>query len=189
MGEKSKTNVRIRLTNSRIILIAALIIAFGAGVTYQLFIPKPVTSVQYDSFILNFRQDLNEAKKVPVRPSEDVLYRDLMNGLVENVTIVFEPVNGGDSLYGVEAFEIAYKLKLGYLVRGINPGFNAINVTSYENLPGKIQNPIIALVHPAYANETSVSIDGHVVTIKGKTAKDLDLATEKFLMVTLGIEV
>jgi hypothetical protein len=68
------------------------------------------------------------------------------------------------------------------------PSFNAMPVEEYANLPGKIQNPIIALVHPKYANETAVRNEGHVTYISGTNYKDFDLATIRFLMVVLGID-
>ena len=180
---------KIGFNRNRIIFILALSAIAFAVLYYQFFVPKPITSVQYGNYILNFRADLREASKVPVYPAEDALYREMMHGLVQNVTIAFKPTNGDDALYAVEAFEITYKLRLGYTVRDFNVGFNSMAVNSYENLPGKIQNPIIAIVHPVYANETSVRVDGHVVTIKGKTPGELDLAVSKFLMASLGIEV
>jgi hypothetical protein len=180
---------KLKFTKNRIIFILALSVIVFIALYYYFFVPKPITSVQYGNYILNFRSDLREASKVPVYPSEDALYLEMMHGLVQNVTIAFKPTNDGDAIYSVEAFEITYKLRLGYMIRNFNPGFNSMNVSSYENLPGKIQNPIIALVHPVYSNETSIRVEGHVVTIKGKTLEDFDLAVDKFLMVTLGIEV
>ena len=44
-------------------------------------------------------------------------------------------------------------------------------------------------MHPVYANETAVRNEGHVTYISGKTFEELDLATVKFLMVVLGIDM
>jgi hypothetical protein len=140
---------------------------------------------------LSFRADLKEASKIPVYPSEEILYRALINPLVENVTIVFVPVEGENGIYVVNAWEIVMKLSLAYEQIGIKPGFNGINLTSYENieLHGKIQNPYIVLVHPRYANETSLKLKDHTIFISGKSEKEFDLATVKLLMIALKIKV
>ncbi|OGI15028.1 hypothetical protein A3K63_04105 [Candidatus Micrarchaeota archaeon RBG_16_49_10] len=190
MAENREKGLKIKFTTTRAALIVAMASIAVALLFYQYLVPKPITSVAYGNYILNFELDLREADKVPVYPSEEAINRELMHGLVQTVTIAFKPVDSaGNSLYSKESMQIIFNLRPGYLVRDLNPSFNAVNVTSYEYLPGKIQNPIIALVHPAYANETSVSVDGHVVTIKGRTSEELILATEKFLMAALGIEV
>ena len=99
--------------------------------------------------------------------------------------------------YIVEEIEIINKMMIAYRkmidsYKGetINmPTFNAMPVENYADLPGKIQNPIIALVHPKYANETAVRNDYHVTYISGKTHEEFDLATIKFLMIVLGIDL
>jgi len=189
-GEKG---LRISFTKNRVIFILSLSVVAFIALYYHFFIPKPITSVHYGNYILNFRADLREASKVPVYPSEDALYREMMHGLVQNITIAFKPASESENPYYIlEIYELLYpKLPLAYSRLKLSPSFNRepLIVDSYENLPGKIQNPIIALVHPIYSNETSIRVEGHVVTIRGKTPKDFDLAVDKFLIVTLGIEV
>jgi hypothetical protein len=159
---------------------------------YIFYVPKPITTWNFYGVILNFRVDLREASKIPVYPSEDVVNTQLMNPLVKNITIVYKPSSPKDnSYYAAEAFEIATKLYYGYRALEYEmPKFITMNVSSYENLPGKIQNPIIALVAPSYSNETAVVVDpGHIVFIKAKNLQEFDLATVKFLMSALRIKV
>jgi hypothetical protein len=159
-------------------------------------VPKPLTSCTYRGETFFFRADLREADKVPVYPGESELYRDTMHPLVDNVTIAYKDV-GEAGYYAIEAFEITHKMKIAYLhllgsesgASRETPGFNVEVVDQYAYLPGKIQNPIIALVHPIYANETAVRNEGHVTYISGKTFEELDLATVKFLMVVLGLDL
>ena len=182
----------------RIVLIAAILLVLAGYVSYQIFFaPKPITSWDYGGRVLHFRADLREADKVPVYPGEMQVYLDTMHPLAKNVTIVYKDT-GDDEYYSVEAFEITYKMKIAYMnlvgtdIEGKTskvPTFNAEAVDQYANLPGKIQNPIIALVHPVYANETAVRNEGHVTYISGETFEQLDLATVKFLMIVLGIDI
>lgn len=185
--------------NAAIVLVAAAL-AIGAYYVYYRFY-QPITMIDYKGTTIAFRTDLREAAKVPVYPGESELYRDTMHQLVQNVTIVFKDAGSdGNPYYIVEEVEIANKMKLAYMltfgttnldtgeiVPATSPGFDAMEVESYENLPGKIQNPIIAIVHPKYANETSVRNEGHVTIISGTDLHQLDLAVVRFLMVELGI--
>jgi len=135
---------------------------------------------------------LREAEKIEVYPSEQALYLELMSSLVENITIAFKPVAEEENpYYMLQILEIIPKLSFAYSKRNLNPYFDRdpLIVESYENLPGKIQNPIIALVHPIYSNETAIRVDGHVVFLKAKNYKDFDLVTVKLLMVALRIEI
>jgi len=183
--------IKIKI-QKRVLIIFFVIIAvsFSVVIFYMSYKPyEPITAVNYYGKIINFRVDLRKADGIPVYPSDSALYLELMHPLVQNITIAVKPVNGTENAYyGIEAFEIT-KLLYGYARIGTKPGFNAINVSSYEHLPGKIQNPIIALVHPVYSDETAIRIENHVIFIKAKNYEEFDLATVKFLIVALGIEL
>jgi len=188
--------VEIKLSKNIVRLAAVLVIIVGLLFYYIFFFPKPIKTWDYRGMTLTFRTDLRKADKVPVYPGETEIYLDTMHPLVKNVTIAFKDV-GEYGYYATEAFEITYKMKLAYIhlvgsesgSAAETPTFNVEVVEEYANLPGKIQNPIIALVHPAYANETAVRNEGHVTYISGKSYEELDLATTKFLMIVLGIEL
>jgi hypothetical protein len=184
--------LKLKLTRNRSIFILLLFLAIFSVFFYILYVPKPITAVNFYGVILNFRADLREASKIPVYPSEDVVNTQIMNPLVKNITIAFKPSSPQEnSYYAVEAYEIAKTLYYGYRTLEYDiPNFTTMNVSSYDNLAGKIQNPIIALVAPTYSNETSVVVDpGHIIFIKAKNSKDFDLATVKFLMSALRIKV
>ena len=192
LGTKTARNVAL--------VLAAAALVIGAYYVYYRFY-QPITMIDYKGTVIAFRADMREAAKIPVYPGESELYRDTMHQLVQNVTIVFKDAGSdGNPYYIVEEVEIVNKMKLAYMLTfgttdpntgevtpAMSPGFDAMEVGSYENLPGKIQNPIIAIVHPKFANETSVRNDGHVTFISGTDLHQLDLATVKFLMVELGI--
>lgn len=192
---KNSSTQRIELNKNQIVLIAVVsVLIILAYIAYN-FLPKPVYKVDYNGNLLTFRADLREANKVPVYPNRVALYYELRGGLAQNVTIVFLPVEGENGIYSAEGFEITFKLGVLFKLLGKNVTFDSRNVSSYQYLPGKIQNPIIAIVPPRFSNETAVRLDGHVITISGlpnndvnNPYKNLDLATIKFLMVMLGID-
>lgn len=188
--------MKIKLSRNIIVLIAVFTVVVVSALIYTYYAPKPLTTWEWRGLTLTFRSDLLKAKDVPTYPGETQIYLDTMHPLVKNVTIAFKDA-GEYGLYATEAFEITYKMKLAYMnLVGSEEGgtsevpeFNVMPVEEYANLPGKIQNPIIAIVHPKFANETAVRNEGHVTFISGKTQEELDLATTKFLMIVLGIEL
>jgi len=198
----SKLQVKLDAKSARNVAIV-IAVAFALAVAWYVYARffEPITVIDYKGVTVAFRADLREAAKVPVYPGESEIYRDTMHQLAKNVTIVFKDAGeSGNPYYIVEEVELINKMRLAYMlafgtqtdtgefVPGDIPTFDAQEVGSYENLPGKIQNPIIALVHPMYANETSVRNDGHVTLISGTDIHQLDLAVDRFLMIALGID-
>lgn len=182
--------IRMKITKEKIVILLIFIVIASAIMVYQLLLPKPITTWDYYGTTLVFRVDLREANKVSVYPHETGVYLDTIHPLVENITIAFKPAGEKENpYYQLAIIELVMKLKQIYDKNEIPVEFNAVPVESYENLPGKIQNPIIALVHPIYANETSVHNERHVTTISGETYHEFDLAVAKFLMVVLDIEL
>ena len=193
---REKARHGIELTKNQITFIAAISIVIIVVAYAYFYIPRPIYDYEYRGAPLKFRADLREANKVPVYPNDAVLYYEIRGGIPRNLTIVFMPVEGENSIYSAEGFEISYKLGLMNKILGKELAIDAKNISSYQHLPGKIQHPIVALVHPRFANETAVRLDGHVIYISGLPSNDpanpyknLDLATVKFLMVILGIEL
>jgi len=175
-----------RIFFSTIFVLFALVIAF-----YVFYAPEPIYSWNYHGNMIGFRADIREAEKVSVYPSETALFNEINSQLIQNMTILFKSAGEKENPYYIlQEFEIIQKLTLLFKRIQISPGFNANTTDSYENIFGKIQNPIIVLVHPKFANETSVTVTpNHVIYIKGKTNRDFDLATTKFLMVAMSINL
>jgi len=199
----SKLQIKLdaKATRNIAIIVAVAAALVAAGYVYVRFF-EPIRVINYKDEPLEFREDLREAAKVPVYPGESEIYRDTMHQLAKNITIVFKDAGPSENAYcRVEILELYSKMTLAYklafgtvdpetgeIIPSTIPTFNVQNVSSYENLPGKIQNPIIAIVPPMYANETSVRNEGHVTLISGRNLKELDLATDRFLMIALGID-
>ncbi len=186
----SKKSIKLKISKNVLFVIVlvcliALIAVYYAIKPVQL---QPVYSVQVGEETVVFRADVNKAFQVPVYPDEQSLYRELMNPLVKNITIAFKPADETENpYYSLQILELIPKLAYAYSRLKYDPTFGRepLIIDSYENLPGKIQNPIIALVHPVYSNETAIRVDGHVVYLKAKTHEDFDLVTVKLLLVAL----
>jgi len=196
--DSEKKKVKVKITKNRMITVFVIVAAVVAAYIYVWYVPKPVYSVDYKGVILNFRADLREADKVSVQPGPDQVFTELINPLVKNITIVYNLTNDPDQdkYYSLAAFEISEKLKLGMLVRSMSDigidakPFSDFNLTTYENLPGKIQHPLIVVILPAYANQTRVFVStDHIIFIEAVSYKDFDLAIDKFLMSALRIQV
>jgi hypothetical protein len=207
----SKDSIKIKLDFSRntkiMLLVLALIILAGfiilsgtiydvfyeAGVNIGIFPPKPITSWNYYGQILNFRADLREADEISVYPNENAIFLDLVHALAKNVTLTYKYINeptSANSYYTVQMFQIVRNIIPAYEhFWKFRPEFNFTEVDSYENLPGKIQNPIIAIVPPPYSNETAIKNEGHVTYLKAETYEDLDLVVTKLLMIALKIDL
>ena len=191
--------MKIKINKVVLFVVIGITLVLSVVIVATLFKPKPIESWNYHGQIVAFRDDLREADKVPIYPGADEVFLDTIHPLVKNVTIAFKDAGEEEnSYYVVEVIEITLKMTLAYrrmlggypgLSEEDMPKFNATPVEEYANLPGKIQNPIIALVHPKYANETAVRNEGHVTYISGKTYRDFDLATIKFLMTVLDIDL
>jgi len=198
----SKLQLKLDKKSAKLVAAAlALLVAVAAAWYVYVLYFQPITMIDYKGYTIGFRADLRQAAKVPVYPGEGEIYRDTMHQLVENVTIVFMDAGPSENAYiRAETLELYDKIRTAYaltfgtvdsetgdVVPNTMPTFDVQNVSSYENLPGKIQNPIVAIVPPAYASETSVRNEGHVTFISGLSTKDLDLAAVRFIMIELGI--
>ncbi len=165
------------------LLIATIAIA---GLTYTE--SKPVTRYEFQGVELSFRDDLRLAKNISVYPDEKTILDMIWDPEIQNITIAF--VDSSDNqLTAVNAFEITYKLNVAYNQFGWVVNFNGEEVESFTDLSGSVENIVIALVPPSLAADTGVELNSHTVYIKGKTQKDFDLATIKFLMSALNITV
>lgn len=189
------SDMKIEFSTRLVILIGAIVAVVALSYIYIQTIPEPITNIEYYGVNVEFRADILEAQDVPTYPREDLVYRDVVHPLVKNVTIAFKDAEGENGIYIVEQFELVNKMSMGY-ARAFSqykdkevPGFDSLEVDGYSNLPGKIQNPIIAIVHPMYANETSIRNEGHVTIISGTSIEELDLAVVKFLTIVMGIDV
>ena len=199
--------------------VIAILVAVGTVTVFLVASSyfKPVPDVSGNGYVIDyagtpmaFRADPREADLVQAVPSEGEVQRVIFkpsrttgpNGEIvirqplKNVTIVFSAKGVSQKTLGwytVEVAEIINKLTALYQGRyNVKVNFITAEVEDYGALKGQNLAPIVALVHPDIANGTFVSVDSvtNVITVSGgDSLKDFDLATVKFMMIALGIDV
>ena len=177
--------------NKKLIILLVIIVVGTAGLVYYMAMPKPVTKYKFYSSEFQFRDDLRAARNVSVYPNEDAILTAVWNPEIQNISITFVDSTPSDNaLVTVNAFEITYKLTVGYNeFEWLGIKFLPNMVESFENLTSTNETLAIALIPPSVANVTSVEMKDGVIYISGKTQKELDLATIRFLMAALRIKL
>ena len=198
--------------NKKIVVIA-IILVFVIILSIILSNPEfhlTPYQIYYSDGVRNFRADLNEARKVPVYPSEDTLRNILFNPEVYKIDIAYFPNDTENSYYLASGFEIT--IKLGIIYKNflgnetqtfeeddgstclIFPNrnvrcFRPVAINSTDELNPSPTEPVILMLGPSHANQTAVSIYNFTITLEGKsfqevnrTYTDLDLAADKMLL-------
>lgn len=190
--------VVVAFSRNKVIVVVLISVAILVGY-YYFFSSQPITVWDYYGNTLTFRQDLREAQKVSVYPSEARLQEVMWNPKVTNITMVFIETN--DTQYTVvESVEIVPKLRVAYQLfvtnRTVILTMPNEGVESLDNLPSTEENPFIVLVPPSIGDETAVRIEGNTIFIKAKydpdpkvAIKNFDLVTIKFIMTVLDIKL
>jgi hypothetical protein len=171
-----------------LILLLALVPIFSYYYYFSLS-NKPQTAYvyKYKGEIFFFRANLTEALKIPVYPDEKAIFDAVMNESVKRINIVF--VNSTDNgLVAVNGFEVSSKLSAIFYLNGMAKKIKGLEVSNYS-LKGTEDTLIIALIPPVLANKTEVRLEDHVIFISGKTEKEFDLATIKFLLSVMEVVV
>ena len=179
---------RVKLTKKKLafvaLFVAVVVLLYWFNSSNQ---AQTVYVYKYKGELLYFRANLTEALKVPVYPNERAIFDAVMNESVKRINITF--VNSTDnSLVAVNGFEVSSKLSAIFYLNGISKKIKGVEVENYS-LKGTEDTLIIALIPPALANKTEVRLEDHVIFISGKTAKEFDLATIKFLLSVMEVVV
>jgi hypothetical protein len=180
----AEERIKIKISRNLAIFLALFLIIIFVIVYFKISEYKPLTTINYKGLVLQFRADLREANKIEA--DEEAIRKILWDKNIKNITIVF-PNSSDLELIGVESFEIAYKLRLAYLLEGYDVEIKGKDFSypfSFESLP----KPSIILIPPSLSNETFVKVEDSLIIISGKDEKDFDLATVKFLIVALGLK-
>lgn len=205
-----KEKVAIRFDKSQLIVFLAVFGIIAAAVAGYLVYEsqiKPQHKVIFEGIPVEFRGEIRASQAVDVQPDESKLRSQIVrppkvevNGTVivrrslSGATIAFKPTsdNASMSWYVVESSEIVKKLTLLYKGKhNVDLKFNFTEVDTYDGLKGTNTFPVIALVHPEFADGTYISVDDdrNVITISGGASlRDFDNAVTKFLLVALGID-
>jgi len=178
----------------KIILIIILIILLSGCVenSYDAY------SKEFAGINLRFRANLDEARKVPVYPNETTLAAVLLNNDVEEIGIAYVPDDSQNSYYLADSYELAYKLTIinKYYFNKTKPLSSIPLNSSLEALTiATKQKPVIMLMGPSQTNSTLINVVGYFITVQGKSFEeintnytDLDLATDKLLLVLMELE-
>ncbi|MEM7821632.1 MAG: hypothetical protein QXX38_02370 [Candidatus Aenigmatarchaeota archaeon] len=178
--------IKIKITKNRVLFLLALILIFFI-LYFYLIHSRPIYEVYFDGTLLVFRENLKEASKIKTHPSENLIYSTIWNSEVKNITIAF--INTSDISYvGIQAFEIAFKLRIFMLKNNLSIGINSKEIEDFNIITTK-ENPYIILVPPSISKDTAVMAEKNLIFIKAKNYKDFDLATIKFLMIALNIKI
>jgi len=135
-----------------------------------------------------FRDDINDAKRVPVYPDEKTVHDMFWDNSITNITILFKPLPTGNQYYSVENFELTYKLLIMYKMNGYEKYFSAEEINSYDNIQTSNNVLKIALVAPTFTNQTYIEGKNNVIYINAKDYRDFDLATIKTILVAMDIK-
>lgn len=187
--------VKIRLTKERLIALSVFILTSIAIILlyphlYSLYkSTQPIKKIVYFNVPMEFREDLRLAKNISVIPNEDSIRRIFWNRGLKKITIAVLNSTNQTSLIGVEAYEITFKLTTFYTIKRMNVEIKGREISEVYEISGDSSNPVIVIIPPELANETSVRVEDYNVYISGKSLKELDLATIKFIMIVLHLEL
>jgi len=196
-----------------IIIIAIIVIAFIFLLNNIEFFKDPY-SLYYEGDVRHFRANLFEANKTPVYPNENAIKDVLLNPEVYKIYIAFVPNETENAFYLASSFEITIKLGLVYkhYYKGLTGSFKDVDDSSCmlffedeqvrcfksfpinstdELIPTPIE-PVILLLGPSHASQTSVVVNNNFIILQGKDFSeidrkytDLDLAVDKMLLVLM----
>jgi hypothetical protein len=185
--------IKVKLTRKRIIVFAVIAIATTIFYICYPYLQKwyqstqPITEINYFGVPMKFREDIRLAKNIEVYPNETYIKSIFRNKEIKGITIGILNFTNETNVIGVEAVEITFKLSSFYSMAGLPVVIKGKEIGSFYEISGNSTNPVIIIIPPTIANETLVRAENYTVFISGKTLKDLDLATIKFISVVLGI--
>lgn len=174
----------------KIILLTLLVIFISGCVE-----PYNPFQREFAGIKLNFRANLDEARNVPVYSNETSLRDVILNENVEEIGLAYIPNDTVNSFYLAASYELAYKLTVinKYYFNKTKPIDSIpVNSSSEALFMASVQKPIIMLLGPSETNSTLVNVSESFIEVQGKsfdetnrTYNDLDLATDKLLLVLM----
>ena len=160
---------------------------------------EPITKLKIPEHpfqIYEFSYDLR--KSVKIKSNDETSIENLIRNS-DKINIIFNGTNKKDnSEIAVSSFNIIEKLQTFYSYE--NKIINEFPTYYFENNTWKkstgeiLENPDTSIAAIWFlgpntgANETSVNIDKNIIYIQGLTEKDLIKASDKFVLIVMGIE-
>ncbi len=207
-GKEKKENKKG--SKPKTVILAIVLIAIMGSLLYFFSISQNTGNpyqIKFANETLNFRANLDKAALVPAYPDEQSIRNAILSENVSRIKISYVP-GEYNSFYAAASFEIAYKLviimKHNYGINGyLYAGEDNENCLFFEETGKRIcivsepaesedslaANDLQKVIFMTAANETSVSLKGNIIYIKGKDFSeknrkytDLDLATDRLLL-------
>jgi len=185
--------VKIKLTKMKIITILTIaivltILYFSYPYLREWYLSKqPITEINYFGVPMKFREDIRLARNIEVYPNETYVKAIFRSKELNGITIGILNHTNQTNIIGVEAVEITFKLSSFYSLASMPVIIKGKEIGNISEISGNSTNPVIIIIPPSIANETLVRVENYTVFISGKTLKELDLATIKFITIILGI--
>jgi len=183
--------MKIKITRTHILVFVGIVLTIGIGFLIYKG-TRPVTTIYYKGQAFTFREDVREANKIEVVPSEKLLYDDFWGFKIQNMTIMYKTASTvSNQYYVIQAFTIANKFSMVYSL-GKHPlmvqrTFDSQEIDSYENITREDRVLKIILVAPDFTNKTYVKAGGNKIYIYAKDYKDFDLAVIKTIMTAMNV--
>ncbi len=173
------------------IMIASIVLVSGCVRTQSPY------EREFAGNTIHFRANLDDAANVSVLPNDAYLIEALLSPSVQRIGVAFVPNETENGFYAADSFELAYKLVVAqkaYYNRTILVDSIPVNSTSEAFKMSSAEYPVIMLLGPSQTNVTGVFVQGSFITVEGASLDetdrdytDLDLATDKLLMVIMGL--
>ena len=185
--------VKIKLTKMKIIAFSAIAIVLTILYVSYPYLQKwyestqPITEINYFGVPMKFREDIRLSRNIEVYPSETQIKAIFRSKNVSSVTIGIFNFTNETNVIGVEAVEITFKLSSFYTLASMPVVIKGKEIGGIYDISGNSTNPVIIIIPPSISNETLIRVENYTVFIYGKTLKELDLATIRFISLVLGI--
>ncbi len=178
-------------------LILALVLTAGCiGET-----PEPVKELRFEghgSQVYTFRNDINEALKIPV--NDNIGIREIFLKS-EKINVVFDGSNESENAFyrvvlidlGKIPIFLSYQgklLKFDYFYTTDGKWYNANGETHDANnitITGPPSGNTLWLIGPNHTNKTELELVNQTIYLKGKSYSDLTLAGDKLTLVVFGV--
>lgn len=175
------------------ILIGLVVLVFIAGCTEQ----QPITEISipgHGNQIYTFTNDIREALRVKTNDPEGI---KSTGKTLTKINIVFDGSNTQDNAYfRVVLINIGAKLPTYYAYEGRLVTFDSYyfigdkwyNATSEEITKPNFTETVLWLSGPSTANETSLTLKGNIIYLRGDSYKGLTLAGDKLVLLFFQID-
>lgn len=199
-------------SSAKTVLAAVLVIGIIIAAFYYISLSSPQSQknpyqMRFANETLNFRADLNKAALITAPDDQDIR-NAVLSGNVSRVKISYAPDERYNGFYAADSFEISYKLfiifKYNFGINGyVYAGESGENCMFFEETGKRmciLSEPVPseddvkagnaeAVIFLSASNETSVSLNGNIIYVKGKPDYEqdgkytgLDMATDRFLL-------